>query len=107
MQKTKFSKHALNDREDRIIWIATEVGFGEIIDTLIIGDEQRGRRRACLTSTGVVIIKAEDKELVITMFCPTVNQVVGWYGNKNIVPIRLLNVCKQNEKRGWANWTGN
>lgn len=107
MQKVKFSKHALNDRENRIIWIATEVGFGEIIDTLIIEDEQRGRRRACLTSTGVVVIKAENKELVITMFCPTVSQVVGWYGNKNIVPIRLLNVCKQNEKRGWTNWTGN
>lgn len=103
MQKVTFSKHALTDREDRIIWIATEVGFGEVVDTVIIEDEERGRRRACLTSTGVVIIKAVEEEFVITMFCPTVHQLVRWYGDKNVVPARLLNVCKRNEKRGWAN----
>lgn len=102
MQKVSFSQHALNDREDRIVWIATEVGFGEIIDTIIIQDEARGCRRACLTSTGVAIIKSMEQEFIITMFCPTVHQLVTWYSNKNIIPIRLLNICKRNEKRGWA-----
>ena len=60
MTKTKFSKHALNDREDRIVWIATEIGFGQVLDTIQIYDVDRSYRRVELTETGVAIIKAVD-----------------------------------------------
>ena len=103
MKKVEFSSHALFDREERIVWIATEVGFGEVIDTIVIYDEERNHRRVELTETGVAIIKAADKEFVITMYLPTQRQLVKWYGSKNAVPIRLLNVAKCNEKRGWTN----
>lgn len=102
MTRTKFSKHALEDREDRIIWIATKVGFGEVIDELQIYDDERGRRRVCLTTTGVAIIKAADCEFVLTMFIPTQHQIIGWYGAKEATPIHLLNVAKRNEKKGWT-----
>lgn len=85
------------------MWIATEVGFGEVIDTIVIYDEERNHRRVELTETGVAIIKAADKEFVITMYLPTQLQLVKWYGSKNAVPICLLNVAKRNEKRGWTN----
>ena len=39
MKKVEFSSHALFDREERIVWIATEVGFGEVVDTIVIYDE--------------------------------------------------------------------
>ena len=103
MKKVEFSNHALFDREERIVWIATEVGFGEVIDTIVIYYEERNHRRVELTETGVAIIKAADKEFVITMYLPTQRQLVKWYGSKNAVPIRLLNVAKRNEKRGWTN----
>ena len=103
MTKTKFSKHALEEREERIVWIATEVGFGQVVDTIQIYDVERSYRCVELTETGVAIIKAIDEELVITMFCPTPRQLVKWYGSKNAVPIHLLNVAKRNEKRGWTN----
>ena len=103
MKKVKFSSHALFDREERIVWIATEVGFGEVVDTITIYDGKRNHRRVELTETGVAVIKAVDKEFVITMYLPTQRQLVKWYGSKNAVPIRLLNVAKRNEKRGWAN----
>ena len=103
LKKVEFSSHALFDREERIVWIATEVGFGEVIDTIVIYDEERNYRRVELTETGVAIIKAADKEFVITMYLPTQRQLVKWYGSKNAVPIRLLNVAKRNEKRGWTN----
>ena len=45
MKKTKFTRHALEEREDRIVWIATEVGFGQVIDTIQIYDVERGYRR--------------------------------------------------------------
>ena len=103
MKKTKFTRHALEEREDRIVWIATEVGFGQVVDTIQIYDVERGYRRVELTETGVAIIKAVDEEVVITMYLPTQRQLVKWYGSKNAVPIRLLNVAKRNEKRGWTN----
>ena len=68
MKKVEFSSHALFDREERIVWIATEVGFGEVVDTITIYDEERNYRRVELTETGVAVIKAIDKEFVITMY---------------------------------------
>lgn len=103
MKKTKFTRHALEDREDRIVWIATEVGFGQVIDTIQIYDVDRGYRRVELYETGVAVIKAVDEEMVITMYLPTQRQLINWYGDKNLIPIRLLNVAKRNEKRGWTN----
>ena len=103
LKKTKFSKHALEEREDRIVWIATEVGFGQVVDTIQIYDVERSYRQVDLTETGVAIIKANDEDLVITMYLPTRRQLINWYGDKNLVPIRLLNVAKYNEKRGWTN----
>ena len=103
MKKVEFSSHALFDREERIVWIATEVGFGEVVDTITIYDEERNYRRVELTETGVAVIKAVDKEFVITMYLPTQRQLAVWYGDKNLIPLRLLNVAKRNEKKGWTN----
>ena len=75
MKKVGFSSHALFDREERIVWIATEVGFGEVVDTITIYDEERNYRRVELTATGVAVIKAIDKEFVITMYLPTQRQL--------------------------------
>ena len=102
MTKVKFSRHALGDREERIVWIATEIGFGEVIDIIQIYDVDRSYRRVELTATGVAIIKALDEDFVITMYLPTQRQLIKWYGDKNLVPIRLLNIAKRNEKKGWA-----
>lgn len=103
MKKVKFSQHALKDREERIVWIATEVGFGQVVDTIQIYDVDRNYRRVELTETGVAVIKAVEEEFVITMYLPTQRQLISWYGSKNAVPLHLLNVAKRNEKRGWTN----
>ena len=103
MKQAKLSKHAKVDRPDRILWIATEVGFGQVVDTIQIYDAERGYRRVELYETGVAIIKAADEEIVITMYLPTQRQLAAWYNGSRFVPIRLLNVAKRNEKRGWTN----
>lgn len=102
MKQTKLSKHAKNDRPDRILWIATEIGFGQLVDTIQIYNVDRGYRKVELYETGVAVVKALDEELVITMYVPAQHQLIKWYGYKNSVPIRLLNVAKRNEKRGWT-----
>ena len=103
MKQAKLSKHAKVDRPDRILWIATEVGFGQVVDTIQIYDVERGHGRVELQETGVAIIKAVDEEIVITMYLPTQRQLAAWYNGSRFVPIRLLNVAKRNEKRGWTN----
>ena len=103
MKQTKLSKHAKLDRPDRILWIVRDVGFGQLVDTIQIYDVDRGYRRVELYETGVAIIKAIDEDMVITMYLPTQRLLIGWYGDKNLIPIRLLNVAKRNEKRGWTN----
>ena len=102
MTKVKFSEHALEDREERIVWIATKVGFGEVIDTVISYDVERGYRRVELTSTGVAIFKPMDEEIIITMYLLSMRKLIAFYGGKNHVPIHLLNVVKRNEKKGWT-----
>ena len=102
MKQAKLSKHAKVDRPDRFLWIATEVGFGQVVDTIQIYDVERGHRRVELYETGVAIIKAVDEEIVITMYLPTQRQLAAWYNGSRFVPIRLLNVAKRNEKRGWT-----
>ena len=102
MTKVEFSEHALEDREKRIVWIATEVGFGEVVDTVVTYDVERGYRRVELTSTGVAIFKPMDKEIVITMYLLSMRKLIAFYGGKNLVPIHLLNVVKRNEKKGWT-----
>lgn len=102
MKQSKLSEHAVVDHPDRILWIATEIGFGQLIDTIQIYDVDRGYRRVELYETGVAVIKAVDEEFVITMYLPTQRQLVQWYGGRNSVPIRLLNISKRNEKKGWT-----
>jgi hypothetical protein len=103
IQKTKFSSHARNHRVDRIVFIATEIGYGETVDNIQIYDVERGYRRVTLTETGVAIIKAMEEEFVITMYCPTQRQLKVWYGSQGAVPIRLWNAAGRNEKKGWTN----
>ena len=101
--KVEFSEHALEDREERIVWIATKVGFGNVVDTIVTHDAERGYRRVELTSTGVAIFKPMDKEIVITMYLLSMRKLIAFYGGKDHVPIHLLNVVKRNEKKGWTN----
>jgi len=101
-QKTKFTRHALEDREDRIVWIATKVGFGQVIDTIQIYDVERGYRKVELYETGVAVIRVNETNAIITMFLPTPTQLENWYGKKGSVPIRLATMAKLNKKRGWT-----
>jgi len=101
-QKTKFTKHALVDREARIVWIATEIGYGNLVDTIQIYDVDRGYRKVELYETGVAVIRSNKTNAVITMFLPSPTQLKGWYGAEGSVPIHLLTMAKLNKKRGWT-----
>lgn len=103
MGDTKFSRHMTRDREARYLTIATKVGFGEVLYTTTYSDHNnRWRNRTLeLTSTGVCIVRAENKT-VVTLYCATISTVKTYFKMDRIPPA-LFAAIRSNEKRGYCN----
>ena len=98
------TKHLTEDRMDRVVFIATTIGFGEIVEEFYIEDNH-GKHYECVTSTGVIIIKDLSKKVIITMFVGRMAQVKRLYGNREI-PKNLKAVVKRNEKKKFYEISG-
>lgn len=104
MEKFIPTTHLIEDRMDRVVFIATKVGFGEIVEEFYIEDNH-GKHYECVTSTGVIIVKGLDKKTVVTMYVAHHNQIKRLYKEREI-PRSLKAVVKRNEKKGWAGFSG-
>ena len=104
MEKITPTKHLTEDRMDRVVFIATVIGFGEIMEEFYIEDNH-GKHYECVTSTGVIIIKDLSKKVIITMFVGRMAQIKRLYGDREI-PRNLKAIIKRNEKKGWAGFSG-
>ena len=85
----KLSKHAREDRMERIAYLLTEVGIGEEVLTVRFdGVKQR------LFDTGLVLVLAPEDDLVITAYLTSVDKLIAmWvqaYGT-NRVPHSIYN----------------
>lgn len=89
---------------DRVVFIATTIGFGEIVEEFYIKDNH-GKHYECVTSTGVIIIKDLSKKVIITMFVGRMAQVKRLYGDREI-PKNLKAVVKRNEKKKFYEISG-
>lgn len=96
MKKINFSKHVTEDRMDRYLFIATHMGFGEIIYETWDDDKYNYK---CITSTGVVLVLSPDKETVITLFLGDYDKIYALM--KGEVPPELKKTLKQYAKKGW------
>ena len=96
-----FSKHALNERADRITYIATTIGFGEIIARKLVVNE-RGKVMRLLTDTGVIIVTDIHEECILTMWIANSTQVKDFYpdGVRNQAVLRLV---KKYMEKGYQN----
>lgn len=97
MTRIEFTHHAKDDREERILRIATTIGFGETVRAFP-RHNQYGDTLHCLTDTGVIIIKDRSETKVITMFVCSKRQLMNYYGNRK-PPKSLYNAVVRNEKR--------
>ena len=104
MEKFIPTKHLTEDRMDRVVFIATTIGFGEIVEEFYIEDNH-GKHYECVTSTGVIIIKDLSKKVIITMFVGRMAQVKRLYGDREI-PKNLKAVVKRNEKKKFHEISG-
>lgn len=97
--KTKMSKHLVEDRLDRVVYIATTIGFGDVVKETLVDDPKNGKRYHCITTTGVIMVKKLDKETIITMFIATEAQLMRLYPNKGEIPLYLLSTVRRNAKQ--------
>ena len=96
MTKIIMTNHAKVDRIDRLTEIAMTVGWGDIILTI-----QENHKRYCLTSTGVLLVKNEVEEILITAYLANHFRVAAMYKTMGYdrVPTAIYKKVLNNEKR--------
>lgn len=96
MMKMKISEHAKHDRQDRFIAIATSCGFGEVVLKV---KQPQNNNYACLTSTGIILIMAEDNTLV-TLFPSNMDKATAMYYAAGLkIPNSMRKVIEKNAKK--------
>ena len=89
------SKHLLEDRSDRLISIATTVGFGKIIYKRKLEAESAW---AVFTDTGVMLVTDTHDSFIITMYLVSIKQAFAIFHGE--IPVDLFEVIKRNQKKG-------
>lgn len=101
MTKQEISQHIIQDRLERMVLIATTIGYGNIIKEFVTQGKY-GKVRQCITDTGVVIIKELFTEKVITVYAIRINRAIALYRTKapnERIPQKLYTAIVNNEKK--------
>lgn len=102
--KVKFSEHMVADRMDRYLFIATKVGFGEVVLETATSTTE-GRAIIQVTSTGVLMVRGR-RNTIITMYLATVSQIHNYFTEQEI-PRDIIIAAKSNEKRKYITLQNN
>ena len=76
-KRVKMTAHVIEERLDRLTYIAMNVGFGEVV--LEHPHEDGSGKVDCLTDTGVLIIKSAKTGAIITAYIPDIGKVTAIY----------------------------
>lgn len=77
----EYSRHYTNDRKERDRLIH-EVGMGTVIFSTIQYDEKRGKKYLYqITDTAILIVKATDRNLVITQMVARPSRIRRYWKN--------------------------
>lgn len=95
--RIQMTSHVIDDRLDRLTYIAMNVGFGNVILERIHEDS---KKRDCFTDTGVLLIKDAYKEVLITAYIPDIDKVTAIYRNCGYAttPQEIVRLVKKNRK---------
>ena len=96
MMKLKLSEHIINDRQNRAVAIVMAIGMGEVVLSI---PDKHPNRTASLTSTGVMLITA-DNGVVVTMYLATYEQIDKMYHvAEKEIPKAIKKVVENNAKK--------
>lgn len=93
-----FSYHAQCERADRLAQLEEVLGFTKIVLEVPVVEEQK---RYCITSSGILIIKALHEDFVITAFMCNINQCYRLYrmaGKAQVSPKVYKRITKNLER---------
>ena len=96
MMQFKMTKHATEERMERMVKIAMNVGWGEIVLRRPFPNE---RKVECLTSTGVFLCLNEDETTLITAFVVTIDKAIAM--SEANLSKELRQVIRHNTKKGY------
>lgn len=99
---TNLSKHAMTDRLDRITFIATMIGIGEVRAERSTVSRSGGQCVMQLTSTGVIVVKGKDNGTIVTMYLATISVAKTFFPNFPI-PKDLFRIIDKNQRNGLCN----
>lgn len=91
MEKFIGTKHAVVDREERLVRIATTIGFGEIV-----AERESNEKIKSITNTGVIWVHTKQRVLV-TAYVANVNDAYFVFDGRP--PQNILNTVKKNSKK--------
>ena len=90
------SRHVQEDRLDRMVYIATTIGFGEVIFERVNND-----RRECITDTGVFMVRSIVGDILITAYIIGIDKATAIFcrtcGDKRM-PSYLYETIRKNAK---------
>lgn len=100
----KMSKHCEIYRQDRVDHIKKEIGLGQIVREKYVHTAAQiaageAGRYLCVTDTGIMIIKSEDKATIITMYVATYRELVSLYGGERNIPKYLHKKVDRNQSK--------
>lgn len=97
MMKRECTYHLSDDRLDRVVFIATKIGYGNVIQEKVYLNTERGNYWRQITDTGVLIVRSEDKKTIITMWLANINQATEIYNGRRL-PQYLYNRIMKNRQ---------
>ena len=93
----RLSRHAEEDRIERLTKIATTIGFGKECLSVSI---QEVDERYCLTTTGVIMAYGLTDKQLITAFVPKLQYAKKYF---SVIPFALEIIIRNNQKKGYHN----
>lgn len=97
MMKIEMTKHAIDDRIDRMVYITQTIGFGEKI--VCEGYRRDKGTRQCITENGILIVKMPNEEKMVTAYIPTLEQASMIYKSVGLrMPGWIVRKIKKNQK---------
>lgn len=89
------SEHCKIERLERMVYIATTVGFGDPVFEVYCED-----KRECVTDTGVILVKSLNEDFLITAYIGSIDKISAMYHGAGYdkMPTWLYNKVLKNRR---------
>ena len=101
MKTATMSIHCMNDRYERIQFIISILGLGNIVQERkeTSTNPYHPYKYVCVTDTGVTVVKSADKMKIVTMYVTTTKELIRVYDGKKNIPMKIWNKVIDNENK--------